>query len=385
MRLIKIILTIIILIINSGCLNELYKNSTNQQQYTYKNEVKNKNILTPEQQRRLEKYEAQKKQEQHYAEKAEIEKNKYEQIKRGREDINKAESAYIQSINQLKSLASIGFDSNIINSIINRQQLWIASDPESEIYSTDLKSSGIIDAKESINPIRSNSGIMNDIEYLHDTQPFYDQMRMRAIALQAMASRNDDLAKFILNNPDANNSSLERFAKNNPPTKYLNFFAKYLEQPNDRAIISDGLVHCIATEGYSLADAAGDIASLFSGLFAGGISLASSLSDSNFFTCQFRKGVQKYTIQLFYNKGGDKYRTKITKDITNEDWRNGINFDTTTWTSNLEYIVVRVVAIENGNKVEDAVVYKVDRDSGDLQQVNINNFISNVLDQYPLK
>lgn len=269
--------------------------------------------------------------------------NKNNLLNLDRPDIIKAYRAYRSSLSQIE---------NYLNSSPHQLANFIAQENQWENYR-----------------------IQQDINYLKQTHPFFDDKRLAAIALFARAYKNGKLLENINNNISSNEIT---------STELLNITAYAFDKGNDYSIITDDLVFCRPKEDDDIFDIAGEVLDKVPGKMASRASwlldAASFLYDTTHtFTCHSRNGVKKYNVYMLYSRGNRKFFEKEEKTIDLKKAGKFV-FSTTTPISNLDYIAIEALGEIGNEPVRNLTVYQIGNQKMNL--IDKSTFINNILPRY---
>lgn len=156
---------------------------------------------------------------------------------------------------------------------------------------------------------------------------------------------------------------------------------------------SNNYVQCSYNKDDSLGvvlDAASEVLGFFTGFKAGVAELAAgalSGSESHDFLCKFSPDVKKYSVAYFYSGTllNERFRKKETHTLSDNDYKNGVKFSTTTAKSILDFITIRVDAVVNGETVKTLYAYEIDSENNKINPIDTNLFLENIVDQYEMR
>lgn len=245
---------------------------------------------------------------------------------------------------------------NILSALNNRPQ-------QTALFLADIKKWNNID-------------INKDIGYLLNTHPFYDNTRIETIAIWAKTIRNQELLSKILGNSE--NDILKQ-------EELLNQIAWELETTPSTGVKDNILFSCLPNNDENILDTIGDVVgeAEFKGNFIISqlINLGSFIYDNtHLFNCHSRKGINKYSVIMFYSNGNKKFSESEKGNI--KDKFGKFSFSTTTPISNLDYVLIKANgSIDNKNR-EQIIVYRINKDNKKVTQIDTNNFINNIMPYY---
>lgn len=238
------------------------------------------------------------------------------------------------------------------------------------------------------------NGREKEVEYIKNTQPFYDTCRMYAISSYARAIFLGEIAKFLQNNPNYTQSDISKFISNLDYLQLLNSVAQKFE-PNFNNTNDQSDIYLYCTYNYDTGigdflDIASQILGFFSGMKAEVAGVAAEVfSDTgqHKIQCKFNNNVAKYSVAYFYtnNSTHKRFREKETRNLSQKDYINGVKFSTTTSSSNLDFITIRTDANVNGEIVKTLYAYEVDPEHNKLIPIDTDVFLSDIVNNYEMK
>ena len=240
-------------------------------------------------------------------------------------------------------------------------------------------------------------GIENDVAYFKKTQPFYSDARTYANALfgraNAMWNFMDDFAE-----KKEVTSKVEKFMETGDiaqadPALYINMLDSIHLHIN-RALKNDesklGIInpnHLYCTyDNYENLSAfmigfAGGLLESVTGYTGASYDLLSGM-DRQEISCRYWGNLKQYSIGYFYKGFTKRYFTQETTRADRSTEFEGIAFSTTTVTSTLEYVSVRL-DIEGKNGVEKFFyAFGIDKANKQLVPIDPDTFLNEIASRY---
>lgn len=238
------------------------------------------------------------------------------------------------------------------------------------------------------------NGRETEVQYLRDTQPFYDQCRMYAISSHARALFLGQIARFLQDNPDYTQEDIDDFISNLDYLQILNNVAHQFEPNADSSatgIEGGEYVRCSYLNDDTLGTIMGIVGGAVSLFSSGTKSLAADLTgkllsnaEKHKFWCKFNPNVRSYAVVYFYSGKllDERFRERETKKLSQKERVDGVAFSTMTGKTNLDYITIQAEAEDDGDVVRNLYAYKVDRKNNSLQPLDASEFMRKIGSRY---
>lgn len=242
-----------------------------------------------------------------------------------------------------------------------------------------------------------SKGIENDVEYYRKTQPFYNDARTYA---NAFLGRANSIWNFMdaFSEKKEVTSKVEKFMETGDiaqadPTLYINMLNSIPHHinkglKNDESklgIINPNHLYC-TYDNYENLSAfmigfAGGLLESVTGNTGASYDLLSGM-DRQEISCRYWGNLKQYSIGYFYKGFSKRYFTQETKQADRSTEFEGIAFSTTTVTSTLEYVSVRL-DIEGKNGVQKFFyAFGIDKANKQLVPIDPNTFLNEIARRY---